>query len=321
LDDDNEEPLQGIDETFNADTLIAAFHSIRKSWSRDTLAAARHISALRHESAPDQSLRLQNLRPLNICSADAWETSSLRFFPSSTLQDWELHLKGLPISVDRRSAPDDATGDAFDLDDFNLHIGGGILHPILTDSDTSTVLVDRQSQVGDSPTSASLTPLVAEDIPLNTKQRLVVEKILSDALTWADHPFDPSKRRQTLLYVGGEGGVGKSQIIKAIVAGMDLIRRKREVILMAPTGAAADNIGGNTYHTSLGISINRSRRTAMGARVRKLWATKTIMIVDEISMMDLGMLSVIDSHCKTARSFGQKLHGLLRRATSGDLDG
>ncbi|KAI1829025.1 hypothetical protein DTO027I6_10053 [Penicillium roqueforti] len=174
--------------------------------------------------------------------------------------------------ADRGSTTRDVIEDVFELDDFNL------------------------------PTGASLTTLVAEDIPLNTKQRRVVEKILSEALMWADHPYDPSKRQQSLLYVGGEGGVGKSQIVKAIVSGMDLIFRKQEVILMAPTGAAAENIGGSTYHTSLGISINRSQRTAMSSRVRSLWARKTIMIVDEVSMVDLGMLSVIDSHCKTARS-------------------
>lgn len=39
---------------------------------------------------------------------------------------------------------------------------------------------------------------------------------------------------------------------------MDLIRRKEEVILMALTGAAVDNIGGNTFYTSLGISITRN---------------------------------------------------------------
>ena len=61
-----------------------------------------------------------------------------------------------------------------------------------------------------------------------------------------------------LLYVGGEGGVGKSQVIKAVITGMDLIKRKNEVILLAPTGAAADNIGGNTIHTALGISITKS---------------------------------------------------------------
>jgi tRNA G37 N-methylase TrmD len=76
--------------------------------------------------------------------------------------------------------------------------------------------------------------------------------------------------QQTLLYVGGEGGVGKSQIIKSIVTDMDLIRRKHEVILMAPTGAAADNIGGNTFHTSLGILISRSPGHAIPSRGKAL---------------------------------------------------
>lgn len=58
-----------------------------------------------------------------------------------------------------------------------------------------------------------------------------------------------------LLYVGGDGGVGKRQVIKAIVAGIDLIHRKGEVIIMGPTGAAANNIGGITYHSCLVIGL------------------------------------------------------------------
>ena len=50
-----------------------------------------------------------------------------------------------------------------------------------------------------------------------------MERVLSAALAWKGHPYDASKQDQMLLYVGGEGGVGKSQVIKAIVAGMDLI--------------------------------------------------------------------------------------------------
>ncbi|KAJ5082332.1 hypothetical protein N7532_011375 [Penicillium argentinense] len=84
---------------------------------------------------------------------------------------------------------------------------------------------------------------------------------------------------------------------------MDLLHRKKEVILTAPTGAAADNIGGNTYHTSLGISIDRSRATSTTrSRIKRLWERKTIMIVDEVSMMDLTMLSMINNHCKMAKS-------------------
>lgn len=61
-----------------------------------------------------------------------------------------------------------------------------------------------------------------------------------------------------LLYVGGKNRVGKSQVIKAIVTGIDLILRKDKVIFIAPIGAAADNIGGNTYHTALGISLAKT---------------------------------------------------------------
>ena len=105
-----------------------------------------------------------------------------------------------------------------------------------------------------------------------------------------------------LLYIGGEGGVGKSQIIKAVVAGMDLILRKDEIILMAPTGAAADNIGGNTYHTLLGISISKPQKPSTKPQIKKLWSKKTIMIVDEISMTDLSMLNTINNQCKIAKS-------------------
>ena len=126
------------------------------------------------------------------------------------------------------------------------------LHPTMNLVENIPNLVDWQSQVGDDPSGPALATFISEYLPLNRKQRLVVEKVLSGALAWRDHAYDAFKREQMLLYVGGEGGTwtGKSQIIKAIVEGMDLILRKDEVILMAPTGAAADNTGGNTYHTS-----------------------------------------------------------------------
>lgn len=58
--------------------------------------------------------------------------------------------------------------------------------------------------------------------------------------------------------------------------------------------------GSNTYHTSLGINL--SYKVAITARVRKLWARKTILVIDEMSMIDLKMLGVINNQCKIARS-------------------
>lgn len=301
-DEETEEFFHLQDENFNAETLIAAYYSISKAWHRETLVMGRRIPPLLHTIDRTRSLSLQNLQPLDIFNPPAYESSGLRFLPPSTLQAWEFQLKCCVNISPEESTDGDAGTFGFALDDFDIQVEDGILHPTLANSDTIPATDDLQSRVGQNPTGASLASLINEEIPLNRKQRMVVERVLSEALTWADHPYDSSQRKQTLLYVGGEGGTGKSQIVKAIVAGMNLVGRKDEVILMAPTGAAADNIGGNTYHTSLGISIDRSRKTGMKSRVRRLWSRKTIMIVDEVSMMDLRMISVIDNQCKIAKA-------------------
>ena len=137
-------------------------------------------------------------------------------------------------------------------------------------------MADRCLLVGHNPTGASLIKLVCEDIPLNFKQRLLAERVLSEALARKDHSDGESKGQQFRLLVLGEAGVGKSWIIKGIKAGMDLVDRKKEVIVMAPTGLASSKIGGSTYHTAL------KERTTVPSRVRRLWSGKTIMIVDEL---------------------------------------
>lgn len=101
-----------------------------------------------------------------------------------------------------------------------------------------------------------------------------------------------------LLYVGGEGGVSKSQVIKGIVTSMNLISRKDEVILIALTRAAANNITSNTYYIFLGISINKTEEAVISFRVKRLWSKKTIIIINKISITDLGILSMINrSYC------------------------
>ncbi|KAJ6168292.1 hypothetical protein N7497_001135 [Penicillium chrysogenum] len=264
---DSDDSFANLDESVNVETLIAAYHSIAKCWDHETLLAGRRIPSLIHAPTHNQGQPLQNLLPLNLFDSPAYSASGLSFFPPSTLQQWESRLKELAKFGEHGDVYHSVVGEAYDLDGFSLDIGDAILEPMLIEPEVIPTLADQQSYVEDSSSPTSLTLLVSESIPLNTKQRLVVEKVLGEALDWASHPYDASKRHQTRLYVGGEGGVGKSQIVKGIMAGMDLIRRKKEVVLMAPTGAAADNIGGNTFHTSLGISITRSTGHSMAARV------------------------------------------------------
>jgi hypothetical protein len=66
---------------------------------------------------------------------------------------------------------------------------------------------------------------------------------------------------------------------------------------MAPTGTATHNIGGHTIHTALGININDLPQTNLGSYIPALWRDKTIMIIDEISMVSLTILTTINQQC------------------------
>lgn len=56
---------------------------------------------------------------------------------------------------------------------------------------------------------------------------------------------------------------------------------------MALAGAATDNTGENTHHSAPGVGIGKAKPDAMNCRIKKLWSRKGVMIIDEISMMDL----------------------------------
>ncbi len=302
-DEDVVVPGQQVALQVSPETLILAYHSIASSWHKESLDTAKHIPSLSAGLGLGQRLQLQNLLPVDICRLPLDASSGLRFFPNDVLQQWESQIKGLAELIEVNNVE---TGEcAVFVDDFDFDLGDGSLHPTLNSAMAIPNLTDRRSQVGSDPSGQTLTTLVCEDLPLNQKQRLIVQRVLSGALAWKDHAHDFSKRKQMLLYVGGEGGTGKSRIINAIVTGMDLILRKHEIILMAPTGVAADNIGGNTYHASLGIGLTNVQRSKVSTRITKLWSRKTIMIIDEVSMINLASLSVINNQCKIAKSLNR----------------
>jgi len=72
---------------------------------------------------------------------------------------------------------------------------------------------------------------------------------------------------------------------------------------MAPTGIASDKSGGNTYHTTLSMPvINRKEKTSLPPRINRLWTGKTIMVIDEISMVNLHHIYLINRNCNMAKS-------------------
>ena len=95
------------------------------------------------------------------------------------------------------------------------------LMPITNNSLDPTIL-NWIRRIGPSPTGSSLVELIQETLSLNWKQHLVIQIVLSHMIKY-QKKFTVEVQDQMLLYITGEGSVGKTQVIKVISLGYELL--------------------------------------------------------------------------------------------------
>lgn len=148
--------------------------------------------------------------------------------------------------------------------------------------------------LGNNPSAMSVVHAVARQLPLNQKQRLLTERIIHGAFTCENQAHDSDKVEQLLMCTED---AGMAQVIKATVAAMEILQRADELMLLAPTGAAAYHIGANTIHHAL--------------RTPRLWTSKTVMIVNNASMVDVQTLAKVNNRSLVARSQSPDAPGIF----------
>lgn len=89
---------------------------------------------------------------------------------------------------------------------------------------------------------------------LNQLQRLIVEGILDHTIKFKRKMFLDSGE-QLLIYIKGEGRVGKSRVVKVIKIGFILLSRRKELVISAPTSFVVNDIGRSIVYTALGIKL------------------------------------------------------------------
>ncbi|OJT07430.1 ATP-dependent DNA helicase PIF1 [Trametes pubescens] len=104
---------------------------------------------------------------------------------------------------------------------------------------------------------------------------------------------------QLMMYIAGVGGTGKTHVVKAVLRLFELLGRGREILVGAPTGAAALNIDGFTVH-SLMMMPSKSQRTL--EELQKLWRPVKYLVIDEISMIGARFLADISKRLQQAKS-------------------
>ena len=117
------------------------------------------------------------------------------------------------------------------------------------------------------------------------------------------------------LFVTGRAGTGKSTLLRALC---DMV--EAEHVVVAPTGLAAVNVGGQTIHSFFGlpprlIRQEDIRRSRNGAIMRKL----KLLIIDEVSMVRSDLMWAIDQSLRINRGRPREPFGGVRLVLFGDL--
>lgn len=123
------------------------------------------------------------------------------------------------------------------------------------------------------------------------------------------------------VFVTGRAGTGKSTLL-----GHFRKITKRQVVVLAPTGVAAVNVGGQTVHSFFGfrpdIVVEKARSLAKKA-VKGGWAgvyqKMETMIIDEVSMVRADIFDCMDAFLRVARGRKNDAFGGAHVVMIGDL--
>lgn len=116
------------------------------------------------------------------------------------------------------------------------------------------------------------------------------------------------------IFITGQAGTGKSFLIKKIIK--DCKTSKREYGVCALTGAAACLINGKTIHSWSGLGHGEKDAGYYVERILKkfpvkmrYWKTR-VLIIDEISMMDIDFFELLDEVCRNVRGNNKPFGGI-----------
>jgi Helitron helicase-like domain at N-terminus/PIF1-like helicase len=183
---------------------------------------------------------------------------------------------------------------------------------------TDKVFVDTmmsylsQKFVPDQPGAINVLESVVQNFKLNTEQERAFRIVANHATI--------NNPTQLKMYLGGMGGTGKSQVLKALVEFFKDRNESHRIIIIAPTGSAAALLNGSTYHSVLNIGSDRARNDATSQiNVRERLDGVDYIFLDEISMVACHELYQISASLAKARNMTETPFGGLNMIFAGDF--
>ena len=116
---------------------------------------------------------------------------------------------------------------------------------------------------------------------------------------------------QKIMFMGGAGGTGKSEVIKALCELAVSWGHPKAVLKLAPSGVAAVNIGGKTIHSGLHVPMfeaTREDRKVFRPSTEQVndFADVMLIVIDEMSMVGAKLLGRADEHIGKLRQLTEE---------------
>jgi hypothetical protein len=137
----------------------------------------------------------------------------------------------------------------------------------------------------------------------------------------ANHSVTPASE-QLKMYLGGMGGTGKSQVIKALIEFFNIRNESHRFVVLGPTGTSAALLNGSTYHSFLGIFISGEATKNEGTNITQVQTRLDgidYIFIDEVSMIACHDLYKISSQLAKARNEFDAPFGGLNMIFAGDF--
>jgi ATP-dependent DNA helicase PIF1 len=137
-------------------------------------------------------------------------------------------------------------------------------------------------------------------LPLSAEQKAVFELI---------------ENTREHVFVTGRAGTGKSTLLNHLSWNTE-----KQLVISAPTGVAALNVGGQTIHSlfRLPIGVIADHDIDRSAELRKLLNTIDTLVIDEISMVNADLMDAIDRSLRQARQRPHEAFGGVQVVLFGD---
>ncbi len=117
------------------------------------------------------------------------------------------------------------------------------------------------------------------------------------------------------IFVTGRAGTGKSTLLNHLSW-----NTSKQIVICAPTGVAALNVGGQTIHSlfRLPIGVIADQELEQSAPLRKLLNTIETVVIDEVSMVNADLLDALDRSLRLARQRPHEAFGGVQLVLFGD---